>query len=824
MSDNDIFRLLIVDDNKNNLFTLRTLIEDHIDAHIIEAESGLQALDILRKNTADLIILDVQMPEMDGFETAGLIRSVKKTRHIPIVFLTAAYKSEEFQQKGFAVGAADYLTKPIDPAQLISRIKTYLRFIEQERRHNRDLEHKVRERTAELTAARNELEQRVQERTAELSNANAALARLSRQNQLILNSVGEGICGMDKQGIIISVNPAATKMLGYTADELIGGRLHDKVHYAKADGSPYPLEQCPACSHRALLAGNIHQIDDEVFWRKNGTAFPVEYTVMPIQEEGEITGAVLSFNDISVRKKVENALQEAKEAAEQANLSKSQFLANMSHELRTPLNAIIGYSEIIAEEALEAEESGDPLEAAELLGDARHINAAGSHLLGLINDVLDISKVEAGKMEVYNESFEISGMLNEVLSTVHPMMEKQGNHFEMHAPESPGAMYADVTKVRQILLNLLSNACKFTEKGTIRLDIALDESGEVPRHIFAVTDSGIGMTSEQQKKLFAAFTQADASTTRKYGGTGLGLALSQRFAEMMGGAITVDSEPGRGSTFTLSLPVLFPEREQASIEGAALAEVPAERQGTVLVIDDDPGVCELLKRYLERIGYTVLIADGSRNALELAREHRPDAITLDVIQPEQAGWRLLSELKSDPDLGGIPVIVVSMLEERSIGYSLGAADYLVKPIQQEQLAAVLGKYSAHGTAAKRVMVVEDHRITLEMMKYILEQAGWRVSTAENGKIALSEVERERPDLILLDLMMPEMDGFEFITRLRHNPDYAAIPIVVLTAKELTEADRRRLHQGVEQIFQKSAYSREDLLAEIRKLLDVVVHH
>ena len=818
MSENHMFSLLIVDDNKNNLFTLRTLIEEHITATIIEAESGLEALHVLRRQKIDLVILDVQMPEMDGFETATLIRSVKKTRHIPIVFLTAAYKSTEFQEQGFAVGAADYLTKPIDPPQLISRIKTYLRFIEQEQQHNLELEHKVQQRTAQLNAARNELEQRVEERTAELSKANAALALLSKQNELILNSVGEGIIGVDKQGKIIFVNPAAAQMLGYGKDSLVGCALHPTIHHSRADGSPYPIEECPTYS--ALHHGGIYRVDDEVFWRKDGSLFQVEYTTMPINEDGVIIGAVLNFSDISERKQIEQAMQEAKEAAEQANLAKSQFLANMSHELRTPLNAIIGYSEILMEE------SEDPEllpEAEEIHEDSRYINDAGHHLLGLINDVLDISKIEAGKMDVYNEHFKISDMLNSVLSTTHPLIEQKGNTLDVDLPEKLGSMYTDITKVQQILLNLLSNASKFTEQGQIKIEVRLDLSLASPRYLFRVSDTGIGMTQEQQEKLFAAFTQADASTTRKYGGTGLGLAISKHFAEIMGGTIWVDSEVGKGSCFTLALPAVMDETTQEQAPPHQEIITADKSEGTVLIIDEDASVRELIKHYLDRLGYSSLMASDAETGLRLAKEKQPDAITLDVMLGDQDSWDLLSALKADPEVGGIPVIMLSISEDRGIGYSLGAADYLSKPINQEQLAAVLNKYSAHGTASSLVLVVEDNKAIREMMRYILDQAGWRVMLADNGKTALSCVAKEIPDLILLDLMMPEMDGFEFVNRLRQRPEYAGIPIIVLTAMELTSKERRLLHQGVTEIFQKSAYSRDKLLSEMRKLLGVVVH-
>ncbi|MDM8569831.1 response regulator, partial [Thiotrichales bacterium HSG1] len=567
MSDKEPLDILIVDDNKNNLFTLRTLIKEHIEAEIFEADSGIDALQIILLEKIDLIILDVQMPEMDGFETAKLIRSRKRNRHIPIVFLTAAYKSEDFKQKGFAVGAADYLTKPIDTSQLITRIKSYIRFIEQERQHNKELGQKVEERTAEffeaneqlkqeinerkqieqeLQKTHNELEQRVQERTAELSRINqqltteinerkqveAALEHLSHQTKQILENAGEGIFGLDLQGKTILVNPTAAKMLGYEVEELIGRTQHEIIHHSRKDNTPYPVAECPISN--ALSDGNSYRCDDEVFWCKNGTYFAVEYMVTPIIENDTITGAVLTFQDITERKQSEAVLQDAKNIAENAravaeaaNLSKSQFLANMSHELRTPLNAIIGYSEMLTEEA-------EDLGQDDFIPDLQRVHSSGKHLLGLINDVLDLSKIEAGKMDLHLETFNLNTILTEIESTIQPLVEKRGNTLTVRCDNNIDQIYADITKFRQIILNLLSNSTKFTEHGLITVEVSHHVQDEDWVRI-CITDDGIGMTPEQQKKLFQPFTQADASTTRKYGGTGLGLTITKKFVELMGG-------------------------------------------------------------------------------------------------------------------------------------------------------------------------------------------------------------------------------------------------------------------------------------------------
>jgi PAS domain S-box-containing protein len=578
----DIFNILIVDDNKNNLFTLHTLIDEHLGDHIgiIEADSGINALEVLLQDRIDLILLDVQMPEMDGFETAQLIRSRKKTQHIPIVFLTAAYKSEDFRQKGFSVGAADYLTKPIDAIQLINRIKSYLRFIEQERQHSSVLEDRVQARTSELLAAnnklqqeiierklveqqlqeaRNQLEQRILERTEELSTTNQklkteinerrqaeiALKKLSRQTHLILESAGEGICGVDIQGKIMFINPAAVSMLGYQPEELVGRVQHDIMHHKRQDGSDYPHGECPVCE--ALKDGIIKRIDNEVFWRKSGTSFPVEYVVAPIWEDNEVIGAVVTFRDITKQKETEQFLTIAKETAEAANLAKSRFLANMSHELRTPLNAIIGYSEMLMEQA-------EDLGAPDLVHDLGNIQVAGKHLLSLISDILDFSKIEAGKMQLSLHEFKLAVILDTLLVSVRPQLEKARDKFTVVFDETLGLMYSDSIRVQQVLLNLLSNAAKFTQNGEVTFSAQRFTEQHIDYIKFVITDTGIGISPEQQRKLFQPFTQADASATRRYGGSGLGLSISKQLVNMMGGTIRLDSETGRGTSFTVILP------------------------------------------------------------------------------------------------------------------------------------------------------------------------------------------------------------------------------------------------------------------------------
>ena len=632
-----------------------------------------------------------------------------------------------------------------------------------------------------------------------------------RRSRILLNTVDDGIVGIDVDGNGMYANPAALRMLGLSGDELIGRPFHALSHHTRPDGTAYPAEECPAIA--AITEGDVFRIDDDVFWRKDGTSFSVEFVATPMIEiTGDIIGAVISFRDITVRKQVELELRNAKDAAEASSKAKSSFLANMSHELRTPLNAIIGYSEMLEEEMRD-------LGSEEFIPDLTKIQTAGKHLLSLINDILDISKIEAGRMELFHEDFETSGMLDDVATTIHPLVEKNGNKLELEISPQLGVMHADLTKVRQTLFNLLSNASKFTERGVIRLKVWRETQNDRDWIGFSVSDTGIGMTQEQMERLFNDFTQVDSSTTRKYGGTGLGLAISRRFCQMMGGDISVTSEAGKGSTFTVLLPARagLTVAESADDDQGQAGSSSQRNKQHVLVIDDDALVRELLQRQLSKDGFVVTLADGGSEGLRLARELRPDVITLDVIMPGTDGWAVLSALKNDEALKDIPVVMLSITDDKNLGYALGVADYLNKPVNRDQLSTVLRRYNKQSTAPK-ALVVEDDPMTRDVLRRLLEKEGWSVAEAINGRRGLEEVRHCAPDIILLDLMMPEMDGFQLVAELGKNEAWRNIPVVVVTAKDLTAEDRMRLNGHVEMVLQKGSYRRDELLTHIEALV------
>ena len=631
----------------------------------------------------------------------------------------------------------------------------------------------------------------------------------------------------DLEGVVTQMNDEAERAYGWSREELVGKPIRTLVPESRHDQAFELLALCRAGEDVRNVEG--------VRCTKAGQEIPVLLTLSMLRDDENVAVGIASLaKDITAQKAVEKELRdyrdhleeivaqrtaeleivndqlaEAKLTAEDANHAKSSFLASMSHELRTPMNAIIGYSEMLLEDA---QDDGND----DLASDLSKIRGAGRHLLALINDVLDLAKIEAGKMDLFVESFELRELLDDVESTVDALVQKKRNRFQLEVDGELGAVRADLTKVRQILFNLISNAAKFTEEGLITLSVSRSQDADGDWIDYAVSDTGIGIPADKIGGLFDEFSQVDASTTRDYGGTGLGLSITKRFCDMMGGEVAVESELGSGSTFRVRLPAQVQEPAE-ELQASADASVPVPESASILVIDDDPIACDLIRRSLERDGHTVAIANGADEGIQLARELRPQLITLDILMPGKDGWSALRELKSDPYLSEIPVVMISMIEGSEMGYSLGATDFLSKPVDRDQLRVLLSRY-AISPETGQVLVVDDEENTRALLRRVLEKQGYAVAEAANGREALERVAERRPDLILLDLMMPVMDGFEFTNRLRAVDAWCDIPVIVATAKDLTSEDRAALSGLVEGVLQKHACSLDELMDGVSSAL------
>ena len=664
----------------------------------------------------------------------------------------------------------------------------------------------------------------------------ARLRQSSQRTTSVLENITDAFVAVDRSWKVTYVNAQAAEVLKRSIQGLLDQDFW-KI-FPESLGARYEQQYRRAMAEQTVVSFETYYAPTQRWLQVRG--YPgrdgLSLFLQDVTERKQAEEQLMELNrDLDSRvqdrtTKLMKAMEEAEEArvkAEDANGSKSEFLANMSHELRTPLNAIIGYSEMLEEEAADSGEE-------DFVPDLQKIQGAGKHLLGLINSVLDLSKIEAGRMELFLEDFSVREMVEDISGTIVPVAHKNNNHLSIFCPHDIGDLRTDQTKLRQSLFNLLSNACKFTESGDITLtveqiptvDSAIYDGSWIR---FVVSDTGIGMKEDQIEKIFDAFTQADASTTRKYGGTGLGLAITKQFINMMGGDITVESAHGQGTTFSLVLPqsvqastpkgkpIFAPppisnnEPTSATFPSANSTSTP-----TVLVIDDDDDAREILRRSLTEAGYNVVCAASGEQGLALAGELLPDAITLDVMMPQMDGWSVLRQLKEMPVVSEIPVILLSIVDDRPMGHSLGAADYLTKPIDRSRLLSVLETHLS-GQVSPTILVVEDDVNAREIMGRFLQRQDWTVELASNGREALQYLDENLPDLIVLDLMMPEMDGFAFIQVLRQNSEWQKIPIVVLTAKALTASDQQQL-EGVARVYQKAELNRQELLNELQTMV------
>jgi two-component system, sensor histidine kinase and response regulator len=702
----------------------------------------------------------------------------------------------------------------------------------------------IQNRDTELRLAREGLERRVEERTLELEQevadrqrAQEALHESEGRIRLLLDSTAEAIFGIDREGKCTFCNPATLRLLGHEkADSLLGQFAHDVMHHTRADGTPYPIRECRIVASRQNGEG-VH-LDDEVFWRADGTSFPVEFWAYPIRKEGEVVGAVVTFLDITERKRGEAALREAKEAAEAASRAKSEFLANMSHEIRTPMNGIIGMTELALNTSLTAEQR-------EYLG---LVKSSADSLLRVINDILDFSKIEAGKLELEKTEFEIRDVFRDTLKTL--AQRADAKVLELCArvsPKVPVVLIGDPTRLRQLVLNLVGNAIKFTEQGNIVVNAELLEvAGEEVRLHISVSDTGVGIPVEKQEIIFESFAQVDGSTTRHYGGTGLGLTISRQLAELMGGRIWVESEPGMGSTFHFTCK--FQMGTAADSHGKE-ATRNALSGLNVLVVDNNPVSYQIFAEMLTNWRMNPVRADGGASALDHLEAAKKAGqpfplVLLDALMPEVDGFQVLQRIHSNPGLAGAVIMLLSANRQRvdtARCGELGVKRCLTKPVGQSELLDAILSVLGLGVVEQRsieptvrstekprgqplkILLSEDNPVNQMLAIRLLEKAGHLVTLATNGLEALSAWEqagRAGFDILLMDIQMPEMDGMEAAAEIRSREKKSGghVPILAMTAHAMRGDKEKCLASGMDGYVSKPV-SPVELFAEIARCLE-----
>jgi PAS domain S-box-containing protein len=639
-------------------------------------------------------------------------------------------------------------------------------------------------------------------------------ARLAQRNALLLESAAEGIFGLDHNGTIIFINPAAERIVGWRTGELLGKSQHALMHHTRVDGTPSPQEYCGICMTASTGRGYTSQ--DDVFWRPDGTSFPVEYQSTPIREDGAVAGAVVTFRDVSSRRRANQELVRAKEEAEAANAAKSEFLARMSHELRTPLNSVIGFSNILLKN------KGGNLGAQDMAYLER-LGTNGVQLLALINDILDLSKIEAGKIVLDVSAVAVGQLVQETILQLGDRRHKDGVSVEAIVPRSLDTIDTDATKLRQVLINLIGNAVKFTHAGTVTVSVESDRLSGAPARI-RVSDTGIGIAPDRIAAIFAAFEQADTSTSREYGGTGLGLSISRALCELLGFRLEVESVVGRGTTFTIELSPKPSVREaDDAIEASANRDRGnvnsngvIEGSPLVLVIEDDADARELLRAHVEDFGYRVAVAASGAEGLRLAEALRPQLITLDLMMPGMDGWELLKRLAANPELARIPVVIVSSIAGEMQDSFVGAVDWIDKPVAHALLCdAIRNNIDCREGG---VLIVEDDPDAREILsRYVADEHSGELRVACDGAAALAILGAHMPDLVLLDLKMPSVDGFTLLETIRESPRLRHLAVIVVTALQLSPQQRELLAERTIAILEKGQTLESDLARVLRRM-------
>ncbi|HET6144067.1 MAG TPA: response regulator [Candidatus Acidoferrales bacterium] len=699
----------------------------------------------------------------------------------------------------------------------------------------------IQTRDHELLSARAELEQRVDERTSELEmemadrqRAQEALHESEEQIRLLMDSTAEAIYGINREGIITFANPAVLRLLGYEkGTSLLGKSAHHVMHHSYPDGTPFPVKKCHIVESR--LSGNAIHLDDEVFWRADGTSFPVEYWAYPIRKEDEVVGAVVTFLDITERARSQAALLEAKQAAEAASQAKSEFLANMSHEIRTPMNGIIGMTDLALETYLTTEQR-------EYLG---LVKSSADSLLHVINDILDFSKIEAGKLELEKTEFEIRDVFRDTLKAMVQRTEnKELEICARVAPAVPTTLVGDPTRLRQLVVNLVGNAIKFTERGNIVVNADLESlaGDEATLHI-SVSDTGMGIPKDKQDLIFDSFAQVDGSTTRKFGGTGLGLTISRQLVELMGGRIWVESELGKGSTFQFTCNFQVGNKAVSDREQRVGSALPGLH---VLVAESNEINREIFSEMLKNWGMNATRAATGREAieaLEVAEKggHPIRVAILDAAMPDLDGFEVLEQMQSKSGSNCEVIMLVSLKRHAADSErcrKLGVKYCLTKPVGQSELLDTIFSAVTQRVAevqalkvpasetkpaavhALNILLSEDNAVNQKLAIRLLEKAGHRVTLAQTGFEAVTAWQNSADaefDVLLMDIQMPVMDGMEATAEIRSREKISGkhVPILAMTAHAMRGDRERCLASGMDGYISKPIHP-ADLFAEIER--------
>lgn len=648
-----------------------------------------------------------------------------------------------------------------------------------------ELEIRVAERTAELLS----LNQRLQIELDERKRVEEVLEQLSRQNELILNSVGEGLCGLDLQGKITFVNPAAAKLLGYQVEEIIGQSYHIILPHSNLDGTPYSLTGSPI--YASLRDGSVHQVTSEVFRRKNGSSFPVEYVSNPIREQNAIVGAVVTFKDITDRQQVERM--------------KDEFISVVSHELRTPLTSIHGSLGMLASGLLDpASQRGKRL--LEIAIDSTE------RLVRLINDILDIERIESGKVQMAKQACDAAHLMTHAADVMQSMAERSGVNLSVLTVSAQ--LWADPDRIIQTLTNLLSNAIKFSPQGNT---VWLTAQNQGERILFQVEDRGRGIPADKLESIFERFQQVDSSDSRNHEGTGLGLAICRSIIQQHGGRIGVESKLGEGSIFYFTLPIL--KQSEPSTRDAALSGP------LVLICDDDPSTVTLLQTLLEQQKYRVLIVASGQEAVEQATASQPDVILLDLLMPGMNGWETMAALKQRLDTKDIPIIISSFLSpEKSAFPATGFVDWMVKPLDEASLFRSLKQVVASSHQRVRVLIVEDDSDLAQVLITLFKHHEIEVYHAQTGREAIRLSQQVNPDLLILDLILPDRDGFEVVEWLSQHNCLHSLPLVVYSAKDLDDTEQNRLKLGQTEFLRKGRVTTQEFEQRVMELLQRITQN